>query len=114
MVARRGYRVEGWVRVMERFISTIDSPGLASRLLDEISGPRGFRRSRQNSPAMTTSAPAGIGSVTMPASATPERGSPIAAIDPPTDPSEDHRRANSRISTVRLGFTDSAPVHHQR
>ena len=30
--------------VMERFIDTIDNPGLASRMRDEISGPRAFRR----------------------------------------------------------------------
>ncbi len=30
--------------VMERFIDTIDNPGLASRLRDAISRPKGFRR----------------------------------------------------------------------
>lgn len=30
--------------VMKRFIDTIDNPGLAARLQDEISGPKAFRR----------------------------------------------------------------------
>ena len=74
--------------VMERFIATIDSPGLARDCTPRSTGPVPLDASRQSSAVMTTSTPAGIDSVTMPASGAPEHGSPITVIDPPADPSE--------------------------
>lgn len=45
---------------------------------------------------MTTSTPAGTGSVTTPSSDAPEPGPPITATDPSAGPHEDDRRPNAQ------------------
>jgi hypothetical protein len=72
--------------VMERFIETIVSPGLASRLRTEINGSGAFRRFQTELSRHDDDYTRWHRFVTMPASETPDDSSPITAI--PLNPAD--------------------------